>query len=518
MKGPTKEGAGHRLRRGFLSLFFVLPALSMQAHAEGTLEKPKGIISMIDTLLSKDKAPSDTNSGDPYRLGPFIEVIHIEHLETFQKNRCSSKTPEERNKDPQACPRFEWSVPYLVDPTDPLKSPIDVTREIAGEIETEWKNFQDIMYWRIYANVNNTIDPMAVLPHMKGFSCWLSGITEMGLGLTRNPKQFNSENPRMKVTVLEEEIYKDWQKPANNKNDYSFQADTTDFSVGWAQWIRPTSSFEDICSQISPSILDIDVILDYTPEHWLCGFLGCIKIWNVSINNWATYAERARDACNKTLQQEYANYWKRIGEIIAKRMPLAMHWNGFFGATFTEKGGVIFQPIWANPGDGNLENKYNIWKLIQDSGNPNALPYYTKGQPLLDTTLIENRQQTRSGNWQLEENKRWLEPSTLVENEHLGYSTLYQIWAQPDWEWEWRPVMVNTQIWTNFSPNGGNIPIPGPNVVVTPAGCQVAASAGSGNITYMNFPRVHFAWKSVPEGYAIPGVKDTPVVLPVSNP
>ncbi|MGL4608962.1 MAG: hypothetical protein ACRCYY_04645, partial [Trueperaceae bacterium] len=82
-----------------------------------------GITSYIEDL------PEPGNAEGMYRQTPFVEVIHKELLEECK----------EQDFDQEACPEFEWSVPFI---------PADVATETEDVIAEEWFRLETRTYWR----------------------------------------------------------------------------------------------------------------------------------------------------------------------------------------------------------------------------------------------------------------------------------------------------------------------------------------------------------------------------------
>lgn len=478
-----------------------------------------GIVSLIE-------APGFGGSSI-YRSTSFVEMIDLELADKYKKNRSTCNDPKARAKNLGDCPTFEFSVPYLFDPTEPTKSGVEVSEEIAGDLQYEWQRFQERSWWHIQVGTNNAIDQFAFPPY-EAYRAICSLVNVDGVAaknvaqaitgkadLARKPAPF-------RLSIPPGSTNKDFKKP--DGINYDEPSDGIDLDAA----LHPRLGDKEYCDGV-----DLDFVPDnpypvgvFTPSVLPCVYNVCgVAVGpypNPSLPwghiDWPKVNARQKRMCDYVVSKYYKEYTENVMKIIAKKMPLAIQWDGLLNWDFKNdlRSGVVSQPV-----ASYKTNAKDIIDLSNKVKDPFIAPYLKSyGKHKNGGFLYPSAQflQTMPGVGQLEEIKRWLPVGNIMEQSRDGYITHFQVYGSVDTVFDWRPTKywfysVRCNSWF-----GGGECHPEPrfnlmsDLVITPAGCQqLRPEGGAGTITY-EMPRYHFRWINTPEGYTVPGLKNHPVL------
>ena len=403
----------------------------------------------------------------------YLEVINVPALQTAHQNNCRNET------NTATCPQYEWSVPYSLESS---------SQTAAQGLRRAWQRFEDRYYWRSMTALNNPAYVMA--------NCWL----DWGAGL----------NPAQPETTIH---LPDGVVEPSLQNKLPSSEPKTDLYLD-QYWPIPQVENTDFCDG-----LDLDFTIMYIP-----GF--CVSVMGADVvctDNypqpiWFNQDEAIRRVSGAILKAHTSYLSEYQADAVAAISPgnglFPLAWNSFLPGE-----GAMVAPVMNSSLDPtpftDLASQANT--AIGGIVGANALPYYLQGayrSPSLSLAtggLAANvdASKSRPGLWQLEEFKRLLKPSNPYSMERLGYATFFEAWnemrttvlPEPLWAKAVRPLVywaVGVQI--DISPECWACPIPVP-----------AAVAVAPYLLPFVGPQMKWGWVSVPEGYEIPRVKDTPL-------
>ncbi|GAA5534757.1 hypothetical protein [Deinococcus aluminii] len=472
----------------------LLAALNLGSAAAQT-----GIVSLIDTNV----APN----AHFYRNRALIEVIDLQLLGTWRRNGCKIGT-----QPSGTCPTFEFSVPFLLDPTQPLKSSLDVSRDIGGVMRYEWQRFQDRTRWAVSMDLNRSISAATVLPALPyatrplGCTPGLNAAGELALTAARtlagNPPEITNTPATYSLSVPASSTHPNFRLPSGLR--YGMQDD----GVPLPNYPYPRVARTQYCpGRELPAILpDSAYPLPgsvYMPNTSVYGISGPKYPLPLAFN-WGEVRGRIKNSCDRAVKQYYKAYADNVLKTVAAKMPGGMHWNGYMKWQGS-RSGVIFAPV-----AGVLPNTVKVTNLAAKAGLPQFADYLTVRTPA--SQRISNPSRSHGKLVQLEDLKRWLEVGTLTDASAQGSVNLFQTWQQVLKVVDQRPLTFYAHARSCTFGGCVNVPVPilMPDTVVSPAGCTVAPAAGGlGTMTFA-LPAARFAWVSVPEGFPIPGLSGHP--------
>ncbi|GAA5501034.1 hypothetical protein Dxin01_00765 [Deinococcus xinjiangensis] len=460
-----------------------------------------GIVSMIDSGVKLNASV--------YRNRGLIEVIDLDQLKTWRDNGCAVGA-----KVTATCPTYEYSIPFLADPTKPLRSSLDVSRDVAGVMKYEWQKFQDRTRWAISMDLNKSlsvISALAPVPYdTRALGCTpgLNLAGDAAIAMVRatagSPKNIVQELADYKLSVPSGSTNSKFQLPSSLK--YNVAND----GVALPTYLFPRVDKSFYCNgKETPSLL-LDSLYPvpstvYLPNTAVYGFQGKGYPFPLKFN-WGEVRSRIKNSCNQAVKTYYQEYLKNVTTALATKMPEAMHWNGYLQWS-GKRSGTIFAPV-ANL----LPNVTKVTKLTADSQTPQFASYLF-GVPFV-SNLVKNQNRVDGKLIQLEDLKRWLEAGTPTDAETQGSVNLFQTWQQLDVQVDRRPLLfyAHARYCTINGCVSIPVPIPMPDTAVSPAGCAVSpANGGAGTLSF-TLPTAHFGWVSVPEGYPIPGLVGHPTL------
>lgn len=458
-----------------------------------------GIVSLIDSAVSP--------SAKIYRNRSLIEVIDLNKLKTRRENSCAPNA-----KTDSKCPEFEYSVPFLIDPANPTRTSLDVSRDLAGIMQYEWQRFQDKTHWAISADLNRSISAAGVAPAMPyatlplGCTPILNVAGEAGIAVAKaiagNPADIKLQLAPYKLSVPQGITHKEFKLPGGLQ--YAMQDD----GVKLPNYQYPRVQRDEYCSgREMPNIIpDSAYPLPgsvYMPSTSVYGFSSPKYPMPVYFD-WNEVRTRIRNSCNEAVKTYYREYQENILKAVAQKMPEGMHWNGYTNWT-GNKSGVIFAPV-----AGLTPNTLKVLDVAQKAQLPQFATYLTTSTPL--SQAITNQARTGGKLVQLEELKRWLEVGSLADASTQGAVNLFQTWQEVQPMLDARPLIFYAN--ARYCTFEGCVPVPVPmlmpDTIVTPAGCQVSPANGGLGTTTFTMPVARYAWVTVPEGMPIPGLTGEP--------
>ncbi|MBZ9752190.1 hypothetical protein K7W42_15145 [Deinococcus sp. HMF7604] len=444
-----------------------------------------------------------------YRNRSLIEVIDLAQLKTWRDNKCALGS-----KASSSCPTFEFSVPFLLDPTNPLRSSLDVSRDVAGALQYEWQRFQDKTRWAVSVDLNRSVSAATVFPLLPyatrplGCTPILNSAGELAIAaakvLAGNPEDITKKLATYQLSVPSGVTHKDFKLPSGLK--FEMKAD----GVELPNYVYPRVPRSEYCAgREAPDLIPDSAYplpgTVYMPSSSFYGISGP-NYPMPAYFNWDEVRSRIRNTCNEAVKQYYREYQENVLKLLATKMPEAMHWNGYTNWS-GNKSGIIFAPV-----AGLIPNITKVASVAQKAQLPQFATYLTAQTAA--SQLISN--QSRSGGKlvQLEELKRWLEVGSLADASTQGAVNLFQTWQQLEPMLDKRPQTFFAHARYCTLQGCVNVPVPMlmPDTVVTPAGCTVSpANGGLGTMTFA-LPAAHFAWVAVPEGMPIPGLAGSPTL------
>lgn len=421
----------------------------------------------------------------PEARPPFLEVIHVPSLKTYQSHRQSCQKDEAARRayaNPNDCPQYEWSLPL---------SPASASQDAARDLRRAWQRLEDRYYFHTMARLNNPAYYIAF--------CWLN----FGSGV-------NPATPDVTVHVPDGLV-----EPSLRSAIPSSPPKTDLFLDNY--WPIPQVENTDFCDDLSMSIVPIMFI-----PGFCINLLGADVICTPDFPKpiWFNDNEAARRV-QDAIVHAHTRYLSEYQEDAIKALTPGEH--------------ALFAVPWRSnlPGDGAF-----VAPVFNESLDPspftdlgsrassalggllgvNATAYYLSSiarAPTLNLLTPETTGNTgadtdRPGVWKLEEFKRLLPPSNPTFMERVGYASLFEAWnemtatilPEPNWAKVLRAIVywaVGIRIVVDFT-TCGVCPVPVPYAV--PVAPHLLPFVG---------PRMLWGWVSVPEGYDIPRVKGTPL-------
>ncbi|MEF2278342.1 hypothetical protein V3W47_08510 [Deinococcus sp. YIM 134068] len=458
-----------------------------------------GIVSLIDTNI----APNTRF----YRNRALIEVIDLQLLRRWRDQGCKIGA-----QPSSTCPTFEFSVPFLLDPTGLQKSSLDVSRDLGGVMQYEWQRFQDRTRWAVSMDLNKSISAATALPALPyatrplGCTPGLNVAGEVAITaaklLAGNPGDITSTPAPYALSVPAGSTNPNFRLPS------SLSYGMKDDGVALPNYPYPRVSRTQYCpGREMPKVLpDSAYPLPgsvYMPNTSVYG-VGGLKYPLPLAFNWGEVRSRIRNACNQAVKQYYKEYVDNVLKAVATKMQGSMHWNGYTSWQ-GNRSGVIFAPV-----AGNVPNAAKVVGLASKAQTPQFADYLTVRTPA--SQLVSNQARASGKLVQLEDLKRWLEVGTLRDTATQGSVNLFQTWQQLLKVVDKRPLTfyAHARSCTFWGCTIVPVPMLMPDTVVNPTGCTVASTAGGLGTMTFTLPVARFAWVSVPEGFPIPGLNGHP--------
>jgi hypothetical protein len=426
----------------------------------------------------------------PEGFVPFLEVMQLERLATYQKNRETCRAEEIAGKgysNASDCPQYEWSVPFSTE---------EASQDAARDLRRAWQTFEDRSYWRVVTELNN---PAFVIAF-----CWVN----WGGGL-------NPDRPTTRVTVRAEDLEPSLRdKIPHSKPDPQFNLDS--------YFPLPQVDNAQFCDDLNLEIL---------PLMFIPGF--CVAFFGVDVVCTPEYPKpiwfNDSKATKRVLSAIGRMHTKYLAEYQAETM------KAMTPASSSDSTGqrLLFPLPWHSnvPGDGAfiapitntdvspqqfLDLGQQASSILGGLEGANATAYYLQSvvrSPTLDWNVLPGRNDvvnTPPGIWKLEEFKRLLKPSNPTYYERIGYVNFFQAWnevtttvlPEPNWAKVTRPIIY----WAV-----------GLRVNIDPFTCGICVTPQPAPVPVAPFlvpfvgPRMNWTWTSVPEGYSIPRVVGDPL-------
>ncbi|MFC4455192.1 hypothetical protein [Deinococcus sonorensis] len=444
-------------------LLTVLAALTTQARAVDASVTPP-LLSLIDT--------GGQQLGSPYRSTPFVELL----------------TPGQSGR--------EISVPYV---------PALDARAVAGDEVYEWGRFQERVKWASTVGLNSSVTAGLGSPEdLYLTNCLLQVPADVSIALKQALAGVSNLSPTPAPEVaVSDPLSEPWTY--DQVDLYNPQKAIT------AEQLPTLTPRIDRTSYCADASLDPapDIPVAYLPGVQTCTPFGCLSTPNYPqplYINWPLLAERMWQACQNAVAG-YADYQKNVLQSVATHLPAAVSWDGL-PAPHGDRSGTVMSPV---VGEGSVLP--SAAKLATQ--NPQWLLYFNTTFKTLKEGFLPGQGAASGapGVSTLEAFKRRLEPGTLQEQAVHGYATLFETWQQLDTVVDVRPTVY----WSTslecvlFDCTPVPVPLPAPDLLVTPEGCTVPnpGTIGAGSTTF-TMPRFHNGYVSVPEGYAVPGLMGEP--------
>ena len=419
---------------------------------------------------------------------PFLEVLSVPELKTWQQHRaeCQRATHDGKAPDAQHCPQYEWTVPF---------SMVDDSRSVATSLRAAWQRFEDRGYWRVMTQLN-------VLSDYPAF-CLVNW--QLGLG-TKTPDVKGHVPSGVLPRQLAGKIETGDPDNALNLEDYSLPF--------------PRVSYADFCDGLN---------WGEEPPDFMFLPGGCAYVFGVRTvclgggygatgpgmgPIWFNQGEaqnRVRQALEHVNTRYYAEYQQDVLTALSPGQqpfffPLPWH-------SQLPQDGAVIAPVMnldVDPGQfvslaREVRNKLGAF--------PGALSeaYYFQGalrSNVLDSLLLRVRKDvllTPPGAWPFEEFKRTLGPSSLPYYERMGYVSFFEAWQQLRATTLPEPVAAKLLRGIVFHAYAVDTHFPGGEVIVPtdiPVAPYLVPFAGA---------QARFGWTAVPEGYQIPRTSRTPL-------
>jgi hypothetical protein len=427
-----------------------LGASLLIAGAVSFAQGPVGLVSFIEI----DPSTGAGREGAGRGRGPFVEVMHITNWSAYRACKAGNAGACGGNN-------HEWSVPFI---------PQVSSDRLEERLSRLYNEYNAYVTWRMNSSLNSFPDP-----GRPGYSYALNCVAgQAGLVVDRLVDVWN-KNPLGRIASAR------------------------------------------FCDNLLPSVV----------PAWIKGPCATLQA-----NIFWPEVRRRYDAVLKHARLVYRlNYWRAVNEAISTYMPGALDWDGAYdlGAVAAgTTGGSTIQPVYAP-----LPNTAQYQQLAQRAQQKHPLGYNyimnryagTGAAPsAVRQTPYNDLTATPAGIPALEELKRGLptredifqtvwkwarDPrpkgsrgtGTLREMQNVGHVTFLRVFARNDLEFSPRKVALQVRCVTLLGQS------------VTR---EVVISNGTSGRWPLRFEetRAHTDWMSVPEGYVIPNVRNTPRARP----